>query len=62
MEDEIENVEDGDDDDDHDDDDDDDDDGGGGEESFRERFWKKSSQCRKLLLQVKIGNGVISLL
>ena len=42
MEDEIENVEDG-------DDDDDDDDG----ESFRERFWKKSSQCRKLLLQVK---------
>ena len=62
MEDEIENVEDGDDDDDHDDDDDDDDDGGGGGESFRERFWKKSSQCRKLLLQVKIGNGVISLL
>ena len=53
MEDEIENVEDGDDDDDHDDDDDDDDDGGGGGESFRERFWKKSSQCRKLLLQVK---------
>ena len=52
MEDEIENVEDGDDDDDHDDDDDDDDDGDGGE-SFRERFWKKSFQCRKLLLQVK---------
>ena len=55
MEDEIENVEDDDDDDDGDDDDDDDDDGGGGGggESFRERFWKKSSQCRKLLLQVK---------
>ena len=56
MEDEIENVEDGDDDDDDDDDDDgddDDDDDGGGGESFRERFWKKTSQCRKLLLQVK---------
>ena len=50
VEGEIENVEDGDDD---DDDDDDDDGGGGGGESFRERFWKKSSQCRKLLLQVK---------
>ena len=53
MEDGIENVEDGDDDDDDDDDGDDDDDDGGGGESFRERFWKKSSQCRKLLLQVK---------
>ena len=46
MADEIENVEDG-------DDDDDGGGGGGGGESFRERFWKKNSQCRKLLLQVK---------
>ena len=26
------------------------------------RFWKNSSQCPEILLQVKLGNGVISLL